>query len=141
MLLPGFAGRIRPLDRHADRALGSFRVPEHAPLDNALIAAIAVANNMPVVTRNTKHLESLGGVRLIQLSTYRSDGLLTCGRGYVALLSRAVSRTSRRPAGSQKRSMQHLFPESVDSGTMRLIFRARPRPSATRESTAHQSKN
>lgn len=65
MLLPGFAGRILPFDLPAARALGSFRVPEHAPLDDALIAAVAVANNMTVATRNTKHFEALEGIQLV----------------------------------------------------------------------------
>lgn len=64
-LLPGFAGRILAFDLSAARVLGSFRVPEHAPLDDALIVSIAVANSMTVATRNTKHFEPLGGVRLI----------------------------------------------------------------------------
>ena len=64
-LLPGFAGRILAFDLSAARILGSFRVPEHAPLDGALIASIAVANGMTVATRNTKHFEPLDGVRLV----------------------------------------------------------------------------
>jgi len=73
MLLPGFAGRILPFDLPAAHAQGPFRVPEHAPLDDALNAAIAVANNIPVVARNTKHFEALEAVRLIDLWTYSSD--------------------------------------------------------------------
>lgn len=65
MLLPGFAGRILPFDLPAARALGSFRVPDRAPLDDALIASIAVAHHMTVATRNTKHFEALAGVRLV----------------------------------------------------------------------------
>lgn len=64
-LLPGFAGRILGFDLAAARVLGSFRVPEHAPLDDALIASIAVANNMTVATRNSKHFEPLDGVRIV----------------------------------------------------------------------------
>ncbi|PCC52338.1 type II toxin-antitoxin system VapC family toxin [Brevibacterium aurantiacum] len=64
-LLPGFAGRILTFDLSAARVLGSFRVPEHAPLDDALIASIAVANNMTVATHNTRHFEPLDGVRLV----------------------------------------------------------------------------
>lgn len=64
-LLPGFAGRILAFDLSAARVLGSFQVPEHAPLDDALIASIAVANGMTVATRNTKHFEPLDGVRLV----------------------------------------------------------------------------
>ncbi|WP_152348319.1 type II toxin-antitoxin system VapC family toxin [Brevibacterium sp. CFH 10365] len=73
MLLPGFAGRILPFDLPAARALGMFRVPEHAPLDDALIAAIAVAHNMTVATRNRKHFEALEGVRLVDPWTGNSN--------------------------------------------------------------------
>ena len=34
--------------------------PEHSPMDDALIAAIAQAENMTVVTRNLRHFEPLG---------------------------------------------------------------------------------
>ena len=42
------------------RVLARYRVPEHAPLDDALIASIADARAMTVVTRNTRHFEPLG---------------------------------------------------------------------------------
>lgn len=47
-------------DLPAARVLASYRVPEHAPLDDALVAAVAQANGMIVATRNTKHFEPLG---------------------------------------------------------------------------------
>lgn len=58
-VLPAFAGRVLPFDLHAARILATYRVPEHAPLDDALIAAIAQAAEMTVVTRNTRHFEPL----------------------------------------------------------------------------------
>lgn len=64
-VLPAFAGRITSFDLAAARVLGAFRVPEHAPLDDALIAAIAVSNGMTLVTRNLKHFTGLDGVRLL----------------------------------------------------------------------------
>ncbi|GAA1847306.1 type II toxin-antitoxin system VapC family toxin [Brevibacterium marinum] len=64
-LLPGFAGRIHVFDVWAARVLGLFRVPEHVPLDDVLIASIAVAKGMTVATRNTRHFEPLEGVRLV----------------------------------------------------------------------------
>lgn len=39
-VLPAFAGRVLPFDLAAARVLATYRVPEHAPLDDALIAAI-----------------------------------------------------------------------------------------------------
>ncbi len=59
-VLPAFADRVLPFDLPAARILATFPVPEHAPLDDALIAAIAQAAEMTVVTGNTKHFEPLG---------------------------------------------------------------------------------
>lgn len=59
-VLPTFAGRVLPFDLSAARILATFRVPEHAPLDDALIAAIAQAHRMTVVTRNLTHFAPLG---------------------------------------------------------------------------------
>ncbi len=59
-VLSAFAGRVLPFDLPAARILATFRVPEHAPLDDALIAAIAQAAGMTVATRNTRHFEPLG---------------------------------------------------------------------------------
>lgn len=58
-VLPAFSHRVLAFDLPAARVLATYRVPEHAPLDDALIAAIAQANNMTVVTRNTRHFEPL----------------------------------------------------------------------------------
>jgi hypothetical protein len=59
-VLPAFADRVLPFDLPAARILAAYRVPDQAPLDDALIAAIADARQMTVVTRNTKHFEPLG---------------------------------------------------------------------------------
>lgn len=59
-VLPTFADRVLPFDLSAARILATYRVPEHAPFDDALIAAIAQASDMTVATRNTKHFEPLG---------------------------------------------------------------------------------
>lgn len=58
-VLPTFADRILPFDLAAARILSAYR-PEHAPFDDALIAAIAQSAGMTVATRNTKHFEPLG---------------------------------------------------------------------------------
>lgn len=63
-VLPAFAGRVLPFDLLAARVLATYRVPEHSPLDDALIAAIAQAGGMTVVTRNTRHFEPRGVVCL-----------------------------------------------------------------------------
>lgn len=59
-VLPAFAGRVLQFDLPAARILAAYRVPEHAPFDDALIAAIAQSAEMTVVTRNIKHFEPLG---------------------------------------------------------------------------------
>ncbi|MGV9866941.1 PIN domain-containing protein [Rhodococcus koreensis] len=59
-VLPAFADRVLPFDLPAARVLATYRVPEHAPFDDALIAAVAQAAEMTVATRNTKHFDSLG---------------------------------------------------------------------------------
>ncbi|MGL5866958.1 MAG: type II toxin-antitoxin system VapC family toxin [Dermatophilaceae bacterium] len=59
-VLPAFAGRILPFDLPAARALAAYRVPEHAPLDDALVAAVAESSTMVVATRNRRHFEPLG---------------------------------------------------------------------------------
>lgn len=59
-VLPAFAGRVLPFDLDAARVLATYRVPEHAPIDDALIAAIAQSRGFTVATRNTRHFEPLG---------------------------------------------------------------------------------
>lgn len=59
-VLPAFADRVLPFDLAAARTLATYRVPERAPLDDALIAAVAEANELVVATRNTKHFAPLG---------------------------------------------------------------------------------
>lgn len=49
-----------PFDLSAARILAAYRVPEHAPFDDAIIAAVAQSAEMIVATRNTKHFEPLG---------------------------------------------------------------------------------
>jgi predicted nucleic acid-binding protein len=58
--MPAFAGRVLPFDLSAARILAAYRVPEHAPFDDALIAAVAESGGMTVVSRNSKHFEPLG---------------------------------------------------------------------------------
>lgn len=63
-VLPAFADRVLPFDLTAARILATYKGPEHAPFDDALIAAIAQAAEMTVATRNTRHFEPLGVVCL-----------------------------------------------------------------------------
>lgn len=59
-VLPAFADRVLPFDLPAARILAAYRVPEHAPFDDALIAAVAQSAEMAVATRNLRHFEPLG---------------------------------------------------------------------------------
>ncbi|GAA4173154.1 type II toxin-antitoxin system VapC family toxin [Gryllotalpicola koreensis] len=59
-VVPGFAGRVLPFDFAAARVLAGWPVPEGAPMDDALIAAVAAANDLTMATRNLKHVEPLG---------------------------------------------------------------------------------
>lgn len=59
-VLPAFAGRVLPFDLPAARILATYPIPDQAPLDDALIAAIAQSTDMTIATRNTRHFEPLG---------------------------------------------------------------------------------
>ncbi len=59
-VLPAFAGRVLPFDLAAARILAAYRVPERAPLNDALTAAIAEAHSLTIATRNLRHFEPLG---------------------------------------------------------------------------------
>lgn len=59
-VLPTFTDRVLPFDLPAARVLAAYRIPEHATLDDAFIAAIAQSAKMTVATRNIKHFEPLG---------------------------------------------------------------------------------
>ena len=63
-VLPAFADRVLSFDLAAAHVLATYRVPEHAPLDDALIAAVAQANDLTLATRNIKHFKPLG-IRLV----------------------------------------------------------------------------
>jgi toxin FitB len=58
-VLPAFTGRVLGFDLAAARVLAACRVPEHAPLDDPLIAAVAQSGGLTVVTRNERHFEPL----------------------------------------------------------------------------------
>ncbi|OHV03425.1 type II toxin-antitoxin system VapC family toxin [Mycobacterium talmoniae] len=59
-VLPAFAGRVLAFDLPAARIFATYRVPERAPLDDALIAAVAESADMIVVTRDIKHFKTFG---------------------------------------------------------------------------------
>ncbi|GJD31204.1 Toxin FitB [Methylobacterium adhaesivum] len=51
-VLPGFAGRILPVDTAVARRSAALCVPDPRPFRDALIAATALVHGMTVVTRN-----------------------------------------------------------------------------------------
>lgn len=59
-VLPAFRGRVLSFDVAAARILATYRVPEHATFDDALIAATAEAAGMTIATRDTRHFSRLG---------------------------------------------------------------------------------
>jgi toxin FitB len=59
-VLPAFAGRVLPFDLPAARILATYPVPDQAPLDDALIAAVAHSTGLTIATRNTRHFQPLG---------------------------------------------------------------------------------
>jgi predicted nucleic acid-binding protein len=59
-VLNAFANRILAFDARAACTLARYRVPDQAPYNDALIAAIAEVNGMAIATRNIKHFEPLG---------------------------------------------------------------------------------
>ncbi len=81
-VLPAFASRVLPFDPAAARVLATLRVPEHAPFDDALVAASAAAAGRTVVTRNVRHFEPLG-VRCLDLwESQRQTGRRGTGQNY-----------------------------------------------------------
>jgi predicted nucleic acid-binding protein len=72
-VLPAFRDRVLPFDLAAARRFATYRVPEHAPADDALIASVAEANDMVVATRNVAHFEPLG-VRVVDPWTVTDGG-------------------------------------------------------------------
>ena len=73
-VMPAFADRVLPFDVSAARILAAYRVPEHAPFDDALIAAVAESAGMTVVTRNIRHFEPLGVACLNPWDTTAFEG-------------------------------------------------------------------
>ncbi len=59
-VLPAFGGRVLSFDLPAARILATYRVPEHAPYADAVIAAVAESAGKVVVTRNVRHIQPLG---------------------------------------------------------------------------------
>jgi toxin FitB len=58
-VLPAFAGRVLEFNLDAARILAGLRVSEHAPYDDALIAATIQAHGMRLVSRNVKNFEPI----------------------------------------------------------------------------------
>jgi toxin FitB len=59
-LLPGFDGRILPVDTPVARRSAAMYIPARCSDRDALIAATALVHNMTVVTRNVTDFEPTG---------------------------------------------------------------------------------
>lgn len=60
-----FAEHVIPVDATVARIAAAFHVPDPAPLNDALIAACALANRMTVVTRNAADFERFDGLEVV----------------------------------------------------------------------------
>jgi predicted nucleic acid-binding protein len=59
-VLPGFAGRILPVDEAVALRCAALHVPDPRPERDALIAATALVHAMTLVTRNVADFEPMG---------------------------------------------------------------------------------
>ena len=57
---PGFSGRVLPVDEAVALRCAALHVPDPRPERDALIAAIALAHGMTLVTRNVADFEPMG---------------------------------------------------------------------------------
>jgi predicted nucleic acid-binding protein len=60
-----FAERVIPADATVARIAAALHVPDPAPLNDALIAACALANRMTLVTRNAADFERFDGLEVL----------------------------------------------------------------------------
>ena len=60
LIMPGFAGRILPVDLEVVRRCAPLHVPDPQPERDALIAATALLHGMKIVTRNVRDFEPMG---------------------------------------------------------------------------------
>ena len=66
-----FENRILPVDPATARFAASLHIPDPAPVNDALIAATALARTMSVVTRNTDDFTRFNGLDVINPWTER----------------------------------------------------------------------
>jgi toxin FitB len=59
-VVPGFAGRILPVDEAVALRCAALHVPDPRPERDALIAATALVHGMTLVTRNVADFEPMG---------------------------------------------------------------------------------
>jgi predicted nucleic acid-binding protein len=64
-VIPGFDGRILPVDANVARTAAAWSVPDLAPLADSLIAATAITAGLTVATRNIAHFNRFAGLRTI----------------------------------------------------------------------------
>ena len=59
-LMSTYSNRVLPIDTTVADAWGRIGVPDRVPAIDGLLAATALAGDLTLVTRNTRHLESTG---------------------------------------------------------------------------------
>ncbi|NBI12273.1 PIN domain-containing protein [[Haemophilus] felis] len=59
-VLPNFAGRILPINAETAKICATLHIPDHAPENDAWIAASAIQHRFTLVTRNTADFERTG---------------------------------------------------------------------------------
>lgn len=69
-ILPGFRGRILPVDAAVATRCAALHVPDPRPQRDSLIAATALVHRLIVVTRNVRDFEPMG----VQLLNPWSEG-------------------------------------------------------------------
>lgn len=59
-VLPAFAGRCLGIDEQTARICAKLHIPDHAPENDAWLAATAIQYNLTLVTRNSADFERTG---------------------------------------------------------------------------------
>jgi predicted nucleic acid-binding protein len=64
-VLPGFGGRVLPVDAGVARAAAALSVPDPAPLADSLLAATALEAGLVMATRNARHFDRFAALAVV----------------------------------------------------------------------------
>ena len=59
-IVEGFGDRVLPVDARVAEVWGKLNVPDPLPAVDGLLAATAIAHDLTLVTRNTRHVDRTG---------------------------------------------------------------------------------